>query len=143
MSRLTRDGTAEPVSRDQILTRERDRKIFLFPVQLTTSRIGTRTRLIHTLAVCVTIHTCVPTVTRSYLTIVCVLLCCLFSFNMITSLFPSIFCTVAIFSLYAECHQIRRRRRATRSSTSQGRADPLYATIKGLNREVSEGKADL
>ena len=29
-----------------------DREIFLFPVQLTTSRIGNRTRLIHTLAVC-------------------------------------------------------------------------------------------
>ena len=41
MSRLTRDGTtAEPVSRDQILWRERtnadDREIFLFPLQLTT-----------------------------------------------------------------------------------------------------------
>ena len=26
-----RDGTAEPVSRDQILRRERDREIFIFP----------------------------------------------------------------------------------------------------------------
>ena len=42
MSRLTRDGTAEPVSRDQILRRERERgnEILIFPVQLTTSRIG-------------------------------------------------------------------------------------------------------
>ena len=39
-------------------------------------------------------------------------------------------------------HQIRRRRRAARSSTSQGRAEPLCARITGLNREVSEGKAD-
>ena len=39
-------------------------------------------------------------------------------------------------------HQIRRRRRAARSSTSQGRAEPLYARITGLNREVSKGKAD-
>ena len=37
-------------------------------------------------------------------------------------------------------HQIRRRRRAARSSTSQGRAEPLCARITGLNREVSEGK---
>ena len=37
-------------------------------------------------------------------------------------------------------HQIRRRRRAARSSTSQGRAEPLCARIKGVNREVSEGK---
>ena len=29
-----------------------DREIFIFPVQLTTSRIGNLTRLIHTLAIC-------------------------------------------------------------------------------------------
>ena len=40
-------------------------------------------------------------------------------------------------------HQIRRRRRAARSSTSQGRAEPLCARIKGADREVSEGKADV
>ena len=33
-----------------------DREIFIFPVQLTTSRIGSHTRLIHALAICVTIH---------------------------------------------------------------------------------------
>ena len=32
------------------------REIFIFPAQLTTSRIGNHTRLIHTLAKCVTIH---------------------------------------------------------------------------------------
>ena len=40
-------------------------------------------------------------------------------------------------------HQIRRRRRAVWSSTSQGRAEPLCAKITDLNREVSEGKADI
>ena len=40
-------------------------------------------------------------------------------------------------------HQIRRRRRETRSSTSQGTAEPPCARIKGVNREVSEGKTDL
>ena len=40
-------------------------------------------------------------------------------------------------------HQIRRRRRVARSSTSQGRAEPLYARITGLNREVSKGKGDV
>ena len=40
-------------------------------------------------------------------------------------------------------HQIWRRRRAAQSSTSQGRAEPLCARITGLNREVSEGKADV
>ena len=40
-------------------------------------------------------------------------------------------------------HQIRRRWRAARSSTSQGRAEPLCARITGANREVSEGKGDV
>ena len=41
MSRLTRDGTAEPVSRDQIIRRERGQGNIHFPtVQLTTCRIG-------------------------------------------------------------------------------------------------------
>ena len=40
-------------------------------------------------------------------------------------------------------HQIRRRRKAARSLTRKGRADPLCARITGLNREVSEGKADV
>ena len=40
-------------------------------------------------------------------------------------------------------HQIRRRRRAARSSTSQGRTEPLCARITGLNREISEGKSDV
>ena len=57
MSRLTRDGTAEPVSRDQILRHARGQGIFIFPVQLTTSRIGNLTRLIHTLLYVMTIHT--------------------------------------------------------------------------------------
>ena len=45
--------TAEPVSRGQILRRERGQGNMHFPVQLTTSRIGNLTRLIHTLAICV------------------------------------------------------------------------------------------
>ena len=48
MSRLTRDGTAEPISRDQILRHARGQGNIIFPVQLTTSRIGNLTRLIHT-----------------------------------------------------------------------------------------------
>ena len=58
MSRLTRDGTAETVSRDQIIRHERGQGDINFPcVQLTTSRVGNLTRLIHTIAICVTIHT--------------------------------------------------------------------------------------
>ena len=33
-----------------------DREIFIFTVQLTTSKAGNLTRSIHTLAICVTIH---------------------------------------------------------------------------------------
>ena len=57
MSRLTRDGTAEPISRDQILRHARGQGNIIFPVQLTTSRIGNLTRLIHTLLYVMTIHT--------------------------------------------------------------------------------------
>ena len=46
MIRLDRDGAAEPVSRDQILRLERGQGVILFfPVQLTTSRIASLTRL--------------------------------------------------------------------------------------------------
>ena len=61
MRRLTRDGTAEPVSRDQILRHARGRENIIFPVPLTTSRIGNLTRLIHTLLYVMTIHTYIHT----------------------------------------------------------------------------------
>ena len=61
MSRLTRDGTAEPVSRDQILRHARGQGNTIFPVQLTTSRIGNLTRLIYTLLYVMTIHTYIHT----------------------------------------------------------------------------------
>ena len=57
MSRLTRDGRAEPVSRDQTLRHARRQGNIIFPVQLTTSRIDNFTRLIHTLLYVMTIHT--------------------------------------------------------------------------------------
>ena len=48
--RLKRDGTAEPVSRGQILRRERGQGNNSFsPAQLTTSRIGNLAQLIHTI----------------------------------------------------------------------------------------------
>ena len=59
MNRLTRDGIAEPVSRDQILRFERGQgNIHFPPVQLTTCRIGNLTRLIRTLATIRDDHTC-------------------------------------------------------------------------------------
>ena len=65
MSRLTRDGTAEPLSRSQILRRERGQgNLFIFPIQLTTCRIRNLvTRLIHTLLYVMTIHTYIQIVT--------------------------------------------------------------------------------
>ena len=51
------DGTAEPVSRDQILRRERGRGNINFPFSADhVRRIGNLTRLIHTPAMCVTVH---------------------------------------------------------------------------------------
>ena len=49
-------GRDEPVSRDQILMHVRGQGDIIFPVQLTTSRIGNLTRLIHTLLYVMTIH---------------------------------------------------------------------------------------
>ena len=57
MSRLTRDGTTEPVSRDQILRHARGQGDIIFPFKLTMSRVGNLTRLIHTLLYVMTIHT--------------------------------------------------------------------------------------
>ena len=60
MSRLTRDGTLEPLSRDQIRRHERGQKISIFAVQPTTSsRIGNLTRLIVTLAIICDDHACI------------------------------------------------------------------------------------
>ena len=52
MSRLTRDGTAEPVLRDKFLGANLDREMSILSVKLATSRIGNLTRLILTLAIC-------------------------------------------------------------------------------------------
>ena len=64
MSRLMRDGAAEPVSRDQILRRERGQENIFFPVELAANRIGNLTRLIHTVLKMLTIHF-IHTYTRS------------------------------------------------------------------------------
>ena len=65
MSRLTRDGTAKPVSRNQILWRDGGKEIF--PVQLTINRIGNLTQLICTLLYAMTAHAYV------YYTVACTL----------------------------------------------------------------------
>ena len=83
MSRLTRDWTAEPVSRDQTLRHERRQCNIHFPVQLSPSRIGNLTRSILALAL-----------VSFYLYI--------YLFNSEMPLFPSIFWTTAVFSLYGE-----------------------------------------
>ena len=57
MSRLTRGaGLQNPSRETKFSGANADREILIFPVQLTTSRIGNNTRLIHTLAMYVTIH---------------------------------------------------------------------------------------
>ena len=52
-----RRGLPNPSSETNFSGANANREIFIFPVQLTTSRISNLTRLIHTLALCVTIHT--------------------------------------------------------------------------------------
>ena len=56
MSRLTRDGTAEPVPRDQIIRHVRGQGNIHFPCSTDHEWIGNLTRLIHTLLYVMTIH---------------------------------------------------------------------------------------
>ena len=56
MSRLTRDGTAEPVSRDQIIRRERGQGNIHCPCSADHEQDWQLYPVIHTLAVCVTKH---------------------------------------------------------------------------------------
>ena len=70
MSRLTRDGAAEPVSRDQILRHARGQRNIIFLVQLTPSRIGNLTQLIHTLLYVMTIHTYIHTYIHIYIRLI-------------------------------------------------------------------------
>ena len=114
-SGLTRDGTTEPVSRDQILRRERTWSYF--PVQLTTSKIGNLTRLIHTqsLAICMCAHTNIPGTYMSCTRLDSHIMHVSFSFSFFffffffsfclfgdSAFFPDYFCccTIAAFSLY-------------------------------------------
>ena len=63
MNRLTRDGSRET----KLSGTNGDRGMFIFPVQLTTSRIGNLTRLIHTLLYVMTIHTYIHTNAKYYI----------------------------------------------------------------------------
>ena len=56
MSRLTRDGTAESVSRDQILRHERGHENFHFSCSADHEQDWQPYPVDHTLAICVTIH---------------------------------------------------------------------------------------
>ena len=159
----------------------------IFPVQLTTSRIGNLTRLIHTLLYVITMYTCRNLISRyecrrvfpagvgpgspsrdtanwlssrlgrtvetrrryGWLRLVFTRCASLPSSNLVCPLggggTREAGSTVgeSLVALYrVGTHQIRRGRRAPRSSKSQGSAEPLCAGIKGTNREVSEGKAD-
>ena len=50
-------GLPNPSRKTKFSGANAEREIFIFPVQLTTCRIGNLTRLSHTLAIRVTIHT--------------------------------------------------------------------------------------
>ena len=92
MSRLTRDGTAEPVSREQILRHVREQGNIIFPIQLTTSRIGDLTRLIHTMLYVMTIHTYIY---------VLVQYCYLYLFIQLHFYFGDIYIRARFIALYA------------------------------------------
>ena len=49
-------GLPNPSREDKFSGANADREIFIFPVQLTTSRIGNLTRLIHAFAICTAIN---------------------------------------------------------------------------------------
>ena len=61
MSRLTRDGTgrSNPSRETKLSGANGDREMLIFPVQLTTSRIGNLTRLIYVMTIHTYIHTVV------------------------------------------------------------------------------------
>ena len=59
MSRLTRDGTTESVSRDKTLKRERGQGNIHFLCSAAHEQDWQPYRLIHTLGICVIIHTCI------------------------------------------------------------------------------------
>ena len=71
MNKLTRDGTAEPVSRDQILKRERGQGIIHFPCSATDHEQDWQpcpvVRAIHTNIV---LHTRIAVVTHIYMYII-------------------------------------------------------------------------
>ena len=60
MNGVTRDGTAELLSRETYFSgANRDREEMIFPVQLTTSKIGYHTVVTHILLYVLTIYTCI------------------------------------------------------------------------------------
>ena len=93
-----------------------DREIFIFPVQLTSSRIGNLTRLIHTIAICVTIHTYY---TVLYCTSYCAPSCCS----------CSLYCTVQVFNTSINSY-IRRRRGQLDRGRARGVLNPFARESK-------------
>ena len=74
MGKLTRDGTAEPVSRDQILRREREQRIFHFPCSAADHEQDWQpcpvVRAVH---INIVLHTHTAVVTHTYIYIICIL----------------------------------------------------------------------
>ena len=95
MSRRTRDGTAEPDSRDQILRHERGQGIIHFSCSADHVQ-DWQLYPADPYSCYICDHTCGRLISHT----------CFFHFvpfvSLETSLFPSIFCTTAVFSLYGE-----------------------------------------
>ena len=95
MSRLTRDGTAEPVSRGQILRHERGQGNIDFPCSVDHVQDWQPYSVDDPYSCYICDHTCRPPASHT-----CFFLFFLF-LKKIWKLFPSI-CTIAVFSLYGE-----------------------------------------
>ena len=65
---MTRDGRPNSSRKSKISGANADREMFIFCVQLTTSRIGNLTRLIHTLLHVMTIHNYYTALYKHYTT---------------------------------------------------------------------------
>ena len=96
MSRLTRDGTAEPVSRDQILRHERGQGNIIFPCSADHVQDWQPHR-VDSCSCYMCDHTC-----RRPDSLTCFFISSFPFVSLEMSRYPSIFCTIAALSLYRE-----------------------------------------
>ena len=141
MSRLTRDGTAEPISRDQILRHERGQGNIHFscsadhvqdwqpyPVDPYSCYMCDHT----------CIHACAPAATRSYLTTVSVIFCTFYFCLLGQVAFSEYFCTIILVSsLYGE-YVVRFFLPDGVFLPCDHGLDFLYQLMRGFNQSINQ-----